>query len=56
MLRLREDLLQKRQQEDIRKLNNDLANATLSQEEFLQRLEAVSHKYDDERACINRSR
>lgn len=56
MLRLREDLLRKREAEEVRKLNLDLEDKGLQQEEFLQRLDAISHKYEEEKACINRAR
>lgn len=45
MLKLREDLLKKREIEEMRKLNLDLESKSIDQEVFLSRLAAIQGKY-----------
>lgn len=46
MLKLRQELLQKRYEDDARKLNQQLSNTLLTQEEFQIRLDSIQKKYD----------
>jgi hypothetical protein len=56
MLKLREDLLKKREIEEMRKLNLDLESKTIEQEAFLARLESIHSKYSEEKARIDRTK
>jgi hypothetical protein len=56
MLLLREDLLKKREVEEMRRLNLDLEGRCISQQAFLDRLQAIQNKYVQEKASIERTR
>lgn len=56
MLELREDLMKKREMDELRLLNIDLENKAIDQEEFLGRLEAITSKYIEERNHIQKAR
>lgn len=45
MLQIREDLVKKREVEEMRKLNIDLESKSISQQIFLDRLQAIQEKY-----------